>query len=67
VAAGAFSVVAIVSLLYSVAIYLYRSQAIRQRRAIKYHDKYGPTALCVVLFAAVVLNAVFESIDRGYI
>ena len=66
VAAGAFSVVAILSLLYSVGIYLYRSQSIRRRKAIKYHDKYGPTALCGVLFVAVSLNAVFELKQRNY-
>ena len=62
--AGSFSIVAILSLLYSVGIYLYRSQSIRQRKAIKYHDKYGPTVLCATLFAAVVLNAVFELKQR---
>ncbi|KAG0650844.1 Vacuolar transporter chaperone 4 [Hyphodiscus hymeniophilus] len=66
-AAGAFSIVAILSLLYSVGIYLYRSQAIRQRKAIKYHDKYGPSILCGILFAAVILNAVFELKDREFI
>ena len=67
VAAGAFSVVAILSLLYSVGIYLYRSQAIRGRKSIKYHDKYGPTALCAALFVAVVLNGLFELKQRNYI
>lgn len=67
VAAGVFSLVAILSLIYSVAIYLYRSQAIRTRKAIKYHDKYGPTILCVALFVAIVLNAVFELKSRGLI
>jgi hypothetical protein len=67
IAAGSFSVVAILSLLYSVLIYLYRSQSIRQRKAIKYHDKYGPTVLCITLFVAVILNMVFELRDRGFI
>ncbi|KAH8814908.1 VTC domain-containing protein [Xylogone sp. PMI_703] len=66
-AAGVFSLLAIVSLLYSVLIYLYRSQAIRARKAIKYHDRYGPTTLCAALFVAVVLNAVFECRERGYL
>lgn len=67
VAAGVFSLVAILALIYSVGIYLYRSQAIRTRKAIKYHDKYGPTILCGALFIAVVLNAGFELRDRGFI
>ncbi|RDW77963.1 hypothetical protein BP5796_05815 [Coleophoma crateriformis] len=66
IAAGAFSVVAILSLLYSVGIYLYRSNSIRARKAIKYHDKYGPSVLCGALFVAVVLNGVFELKERGY-
>lgn len=67
VAAGVFSLVAILSLIYSVVTYLYRSQAIRTRRAIKYHDKYGPTILCAALFVAIVLNAVFELKSRDLI
>lgn len=66
VAAGAFSIVAILSLLYSVAIYLYRSNAIRARKAIKYHDRFGPMVLCGALFVAVLLNAVFELKERDY-
>lgn len=67
VAAGAFSVVAILSLLYSVTIYLYRSQSIRERKAIKYHDKIGPTVLCGALFIAILLNILFELTVRGFI
>jgi hypothetical protein len=37
------------------------------RKAIKYHDKYGPTILCGALFIAIVLNAGFELRDRGFI
>jgi hypothetical protein len=66
-AAGTFSIVAIISLLYSVGIYLYRAKAIRERRAIKYHDKYGPTVLCGTLLVAVLINGVFELSDRGFI
>jgi uncharacterized protein with PQ loop repeat len=67
IASGLFSLVAILSLIYSVGIYLYRSQAIRMRKAIKYHDKYGPTILCGALFIAIFLNAGFELRDRGFI
>jgi uncharacterized protein with PQ loop repeat len=66
IASGAFTLVAIVSLLYSVAIYLYRAKAIRARKAIKYHDKYGPTVLCICLFVAVALNMALELKERGY-
>jgi hypothetical protein len=59
--------VALLALIYSAGIYLYRSRSIRLRKATKYHDKYGPTILCAALFVAVVLNAVFEVRDRGLI
>ncbi|CAG8977588.1 hypothetical protein HYALB_00008364 [Hymenoscyphus albidus] len=66
-AAGSFSAVAVLALSYSVITYLYRSQAIRTRKAIKYHDQFGPTALCVCLFVAVALNMGFELKEREYI
>ncbi|KAL2016533.1 hypothetical protein VTK56DRAFT_3427 [Thermocarpiscus australiensis] len=63
-AAGAFTLLAILSLCYSVGIYLYRSKAIRTRRVARYYDKWGPSVLCVALFVAVVLNFVFEGRSR---
>ncbi|KAF7918082.1 hypothetical protein BELL_0039g00130 [Botrytis elliptica] len=60
IAAGFFSVVAIMSLAYSVGMYLYRSNSIRERRNIKYYDAWGPSILCASLFAAVVVNAWFQ-------
>lgn len=65
VAAGAFTLLAILSLCYSVGIYLYRSKAIRTRRVARYYDKWGPSVLCVALFVAVVLNFVFEGRQRN--
>jgi uncharacterized protein with PQ loop repeat len=67
IAAGTFTVVAILALIYSIGIYLYRAKAIRARKASKYHDKYGPTVLCGILLVAVILNAVFELKDRNII
>ncbi|KAI0173427.1 SPX-domain-containing protein [Hypoxylon sp. FL1284] len=63
---GIFTVIAILSLCYSVGIYLYRSAGIRQRRAIKYYDRLGPSVLCISLFVGVVLNFVFEGRDRAF-
>ncbi len=65
VAASAFTLIALLSLLYSVAIYLYRSRAIRTRRVARYYDKWGPSVLCAALFAAVVLNFAFEGKSRN--
>ncbi|OBT61702.1 hypothetical protein VE03_09399 [Pseudogymnoascus sp. 23342-1-I1] len=64
IAAGAFTVVAVASLLYSVAIYLYRAQAIRERKAIQYHDSWGPSVLCGCVFIAILLNGWFELKER---
>ncbi len=62
--AGLFTVIALLSLLYSVAIYLYRSRSIRNRKAAKYFDKWGPSVLCISLFVAVALNFAFEGRER---
>lgn len=64
IAAGAFTLLAILSLCYAVVIYLYRSQAIRTRRVASYYDKWGPTILCAALFGAVALNFGFEGRSR---
>ena len=64
VAASAFTLIAILSLGYSVVIYLYRSRAIRTRRVAQYYDKVGPSVLCAALFVAVALNFAFEGKTR---
>ncbi|KAK3393210.1 VTC domain-containing protein [Podospora didyma] len=66
IAAGAFTLVAILALLYAVGIYLYRSQAIRTRRAARYYDKWGPSVLCGCMFVAVALNFAYEGKDRKF-
>ncbi|KAM4055162.1 VTC domain-containing protein [Hirsutella rhossiliensis] len=64
--AGIFTLLAVLSLCYSVGIYLYRSWSIRERRAARYYDKWGPSALCTALLVAVVLNFASEGRDRGF-
>ncbi|ETS87280.1 hypothetical protein PFICI_01108 [Pestalotiopsis fici W106-1] len=66
IVSGIFTLLAIMSLCYSVGIYLYRSSAIRERRVVKYYDRWGPTTLCVALFIAVALNFVFEGKERRF-
>jgi predicted membrane channel-forming protein YqfA (hemolysin III family) len=67
VAAGTFTFVAIVALLYSVGIYIYRARAIRARKAARYHDKWGPSVLCGILGVAVCVNLGVELRGRGYV
>jgi len=62
--AGTFTLLAILSLCYSVGVYLYRSGAIRSRRVAKYYDRWGPTGLCLALFVAVGINFAFEGRQR---
>ena len=52
----AFTIVACASLVYSMVLYLWRVKCIRERRAVRYHDPWGPTILCVGLFGAVAVN-----------
>ncbi|TVY52767.1 Vacuolar transporter chaperone 4, partial [Lachnellula cervina] len=66
-ASGSLTAIAAFFLLYSVGVYMWRSYAIRTRKAIKYHDKFGPTILCVMLVLTLVLNAVFELKQREFI
>ena len=61
---GLYTIVAIMALVYSVVIYLYRSKAIRERRAARYHDKWGPSVLCMALLGAIIVNFVYELRDR---
>ncbi|KAG6041037.1 hypothetical protein E4U41_006127 [Claviceps citrina] len=62
---GIFTLLAIMSLCYSIGIYLYRSRSIRNRKAARFYDKWGPSALCLSLFAAVALNFAFEGRERS--
>ena len=55
-AAIAFTLVACATLLYSMVLYLWRVKYIRERRAVRYHDRYGPTLLSLGLLGAVVAN-----------
>jgi DNA replication licensing factor MCM4 len=54
----AFTVLACLSLLYSLILYMWRVDKIRKRRDVRgiYHEKWGPTILCAGLVAAVLVN-----------
>lgn len=61
----AFTLVACAALLYSMVLYLWRVRMIRARRAVRYHDRYGPTALCLGLLVAVAVNFGVRLGDSG--
>ncbi|GAA5825855.1 hypothetical protein JCM11251_000027 [Rhodosporidiobolus azoricus] len=55
-ASATFTAVALLAIIYTAFMYWTRVNAIRNRSAIVYHDYIGPTALCGILFIAVVVN-----------
>ena len=54
--AWAFTIVAIIALMYSMGIFLWRVNSIKNRRAVNYHDKWGPSVLCLGLVVAVAVS-----------
>jgi len=64
--AWGFTFLAIASLLYSLGIYLWRVRMIRRRRAVGYHDWFGPSVLCAGLLAAVVVSFVVRVKGVGW-
>ncbi|KAI0255140.1 SPX-domain-containing protein [Lactifluus subvellereus] len=59
--AALFTFAALLAIVYSAGIFVYRAQRLRRRRAEGlYYDKYGPTMLCAVLLAALVTNLVLR-------
>lgn len=65
-AAWGFTIVALAGLLYSMVLYLWRVDMIRNRRAAQYHDKWGPTILCIMLLCAVIVNFVVKISEDGW-
>ena len=63
----AFTVVACAALLYSMCLYLWRVRMIRGRRAVRYHDRWGPSALCIGLLVAVAVNFGVRLGEGGYL
>ncbi|KAF8247649.1 hypothetical protein K440DRAFT_650455 [Wilcoxina mikolae CBS 423.85] len=53
-----FTVTAVASLVYAAGLYVWRVNMMRSRRAVRYHEKYGPTVLCVLMVVAVAVNFV---------
>lgn len=59
-AAGCFTVTALLAIVYCGGMYTFRIVRLRQRRAIEYHDRVGPTLLCVALVGSVLVNLVLR-------
>lgn len=55
-AAFGFTFVAIAIVVYAMGMFLWRAAKIRQRRAVRYDDRLGPTILCGLLFVATAVN-----------
>ena len=54
--AAGFTIVAVLTLMYSMGLYIWRVDKVRKRRAVTYHDRIGPTLLTVGLFSALVAS-----------
>lgn len=66
--AWVFTVIAVMSLLYSAILYIWRVDKIRKRRDVKrvYHEKWGPTILCLGLLTAVLVNFILRIQHGGF-
>lgn len=57
IAAGLFTFSALAAIAYSGVIFVHRALRLRARDADGlYYDKYGPSVLCITLFAALAVN-----------
>ncbi|KAH8704757.1 putative vacuolar transporter chaperone [Talaromyces proteolyticus] len=67
VSAWIFTIIAALSLLYSAVLYMWRVDKIRKRRDVKrvYHEKFGPTFLCLGLLGAVLANFILRAKHGG--
>ncbi|KAF1809427.1 SPX-domain-containing protein [Eremomyces bilateralis CBS 781.70] len=63
----AFTVVALVALIYSAVLYYMRVDAIRARRVGRrvYYEKWGPTVLCGGVLGAMAVGFVFRLVKGG--
>ena len=59
-AAACFTFTALLAIAYSGGMFMYRILKLRKRMAVEYHDKYGPTVLCLALVASVLVNLILR-------
>lgn len=60
-AAMGFFITAILTIVYSIVLYVWRVYQIRHKRAVRYDDRFGPTVICIALAAATGVNFLFQS------
>ncbi|KAA1467736.1 SPX-domain-containing protein [Dentipellis sp. KUC8613] len=64
ISASLFTFAALLSIVYSAVIFVYRALKLRKRRAEGvYYDKYGPTILCAVLLVALLTNVILRMME----
>ena len=56
ISAGVFTFVAVVVMFYALMTFHWRADRIRKRLPGPYDDRFGPTALCVFILAAILIN-----------
>lgn len=60
-AAVGFFLTAVLTVVYSIVLYVWRVYQIRNKRAVRYDDRIGPTVVCIALAAATGVNFFFQS------
>ncbi|KAJ3102753.1 vacuolar transporter chaperone [Phlyctochytrium planicorne] len=60
-----FTLVAMMFMVYSLFLFQWRAQKIRDRHPGPYDDRVGPTVLVIVLFAAITANFYFKFSSPG--
>jgi len=55
-----FYILAVLTVLYSTGMYIWRVINVRRKRAARYDDKFGPDALCGAMVIAVLVNFLFR-------
>lgn len=58
-----FTSVAVLTLLYALRTYHWRAKSIRVRGQAGFDDRFGPTALAILLLVAVVANFMLRIVD----
>lgn len=60
ITAGCFYITAILTILYSAGVYIFRVFSIRNKRAVRYDDQLGPMLVCSALAISVGVSFIFR-------